>query len=698
VPAPPLGVLLAAVSLVLTAIAVFVAADGDRGRPAEEVDLLAGELDPVESALDDHLLWAIAWSNGASITEADIRDRFSSAFLEALPPEELRSQEASIEAAGPYVVRGVLEEGPLDKVLALTGRDDVWFGVLVSVTSTQDPRIETLALFELEGGGVPLRDSTWALAIGAAAACSAVGLVAARRRSRHWRATGAMLSVAGLLAASQVGQLIDASWPFTLGLVAGPVAAAVAAHAVLVGAEVRGGRAVIAAAYGAAVLASAYVLALDTEGAGLPAAPGSAHAPEVAGALLDLRAAAVVLVAASMVVLLARGLSAPRRRSSVVPMAVGGGVAALLVIVVSGEWLVDRGRLDLGMSPVVQVALLVVAVGAAVSLFVDRVELDDVGRLVTDLGDRPARVEVRDSVARALGDESVELWYWSNDLDAYVTADGRRRDDADAGPGRTVTALVAGGEQIAAVVHAGDLGVPPARVASVVAAARLALDNERLQAQVLAQLADVRASRARLVQAADDARHQVERDLHDGAQQRLLAVLLQLRRAESTAADDDPLANAVRRAASDLATALEELRAIGRGLHPPALDHGLGAAFEALAESAPIPVELHVVLPQRTFGAAVDAAAYYVLAEGITNAVRHAGGSHVRVEAAVRDGSLCVDIEDDGVGGATVGAGTGLQRLVDRAAALGGALSVRSEVGAGTRLELRVPVDMEDAA
>jgi PAS domain S-box-containing protein len=216
-----------------------------------------------------------------------------------------------------------------------------------------------------------------------------------------------------------------------------------------------------------------------------------------------------------------------------------------------------------------------------------------------------------------------------------------------------------------------------------------------LVAQALAN-ADAReqlaASRARIVAAGDRERGRLERNLHDGAQQRLVGLALGLRTAERLV-DADPAAAKplLREASEELARALGELRELARGLHPAVLaERGLGPALEALATRAPLPVELALELPARPQPAA-EAAAYYVVAEALTNAVKHAGAEAVRVTATLTDGRLAIEVSDDGCGGAAFGAGTGLQGLADRVEALGGRLRVMSPPGAGTTLRAELP-------
>ena len=201
------------------------------------------------------------------------------------------------------------------------------------------------------------------------------------------------------------------------------------------------------------------------------------------------------------------------------------------------------------------------------------------------------------------------------------------------------------------------------------------------------------ASRARLVAAGMEERRRLERNLHDGAQQRLVAVALMLRMTAQRL-DDDP-ARARRELASageELARALSELREIARGLHPAVLaDRGLEAAIQSLCSRAPVPVDVEVELKAKP-GAAVEAAAYYVVAEALTNVAKYANATTARVELRARESLLDVDVSDDGVGGADPCGGSGLSGLTDRVEALGGRLAVDSPLGSGTRIHAELPV------
>jgi signal transduction histidine kinase len=199
-------------------------------------------------------------------------------------------------------------------------------------------------------------------------------------------------------------------------------------------------------------------------------------------------------------------------------------------------------------------------------------------------------------------------------------------------------------------------------------------------------------SRLRIVEAADAARRRIERDLHDGAQQQLVSLSLQLRVLKARLKHEPELATMVDQLSAQLAQALEELRELARGIHPAVLtDHGLGPAIAALSERVPIEVEPTLETEDR-LPAPVEAAAYFVIAEALTNVVKYAEASTARVQIRRNDDDeLLVAVTDNGVGGAAIGAGSGLRGLLDRVAAVGGELSIHSPPGRGTRLEARLP-------
>ena len=208
-----------------------------------------------------------------------------------------------------------------------------------------------------------------------------------------------------------------------------------------------------------------------------------------------------------------------------------------------------------------------------------------------------------------------------------------------------------------------------------------------------AQLAEVRASRTRILDAADRARRDIERNLHDGAQQRLVSVALGLRIWLARHGDlPEDCRTPLLEALDELTAGLAELRDLARGLHPAVLsDHGLEHALRALVQRAAVPVELETALPEERLSLAVEAAAYFVVSEALTNVARYAGATQAGVRVEERDGQLGVTVVDDGVGGADAGAGSGLQGLRDRLAALNGTLEIDSRPGHGTQLRARLP-------
>jgi uncharacterized protein (TIGR02246 family) len=201
---------------------------------------------------------------------------------------------------------------------------------------------------------------------------------------------------------------------------------------------------------------------------------------------------------------------------------------------------------------------------------------------------------------------------------------------------------------------------------------------------------ELRASRARIVEAADAARRRLERDLHDGAQQRLVLAVLTLKRAQARA-QGTPAEQLIAEACSQLEQGLAELRELARGLHPNVLtERGLEAALGVLVDSSPIPVELRVT--SERLAPAAEAAVYFTVAEALTNVVKHAGATRAGVDVGVDDGTLVAEISDDGVGGASLAAGSGLRGLVDRLDVLGGSLTLESPVGAGTIIRAYAPL------
>jgi signal transduction histidine kinase len=303
---------------------------------------------------------------------------------------------------------------------------------------------------------------------------------------------------------------------------------------------------------------------------------------------------------------------------------------------------------------------------------------------------------VRELLAESLGDHSVAIAYWLPDREMFVDESGQRVELPDSTSGRAWTAVEQDGRPVAAIVHDAALETTSELVQAAAAAASLAIDNERLKADLRARVEELRVSRLRIVEATDAARRRIERDLHDGAQQQLVALALELRILRARAQDRDDLLPLVDGLSERLASALAELRELARGIHPSILtDQGLAPAIDALADRTPVAVSAAVDVTER-LPKPVEAAAYFVVAEALTNVVKYARASSVEVDVRQANGSVLVRVADDGVGGVDVAAGSGLRGLQDRLAAVDGEMEIESPPGGGTRLRARIPTDMEE--
>jgi signal transduction histidine kinase len=282
---------------------------------------------------------------------------------------------------------------------------------------------------------------------------------------------------------------------------------------------------------------------------------------------------------------------------------------------------------------------------------------------------------------------------------SYVDPEGRAIDLPTATPDRTVTILGPADAPVAALIHDPVLRERKALLDAAGAAARLALENERLHAELRAQLAELRASRSRIVAAGDAERRRLERDLHDGAQQRLLGLGLALQLVRTELGEDaNGASELLNEADAELLAAIEELRELARGIHPAVLtEQGLTPALTTLAERSPLPVEI-VEVPDERFPAPVEAAAYFVVSEALANVAKHARASAARVSIARENGVLSVAVHDDGVGGARPRGRSGLAGLADRVHALDGRLTIVSEAGEGTTLTAELPCAVAAAA
>jgi signal transduction histidine kinase len=367
-----------------------------------------------------------------------------------------------------------------------------------------------------------------------------------------------------------------------------------------------------------------------------------------------------------------------------------GGITALILVaqiyynLLTGEFIRSSQQVT---------SVLLVSVPLAFLLGILHQQLARAGMadLVVALHRAPGSRRLGEALAKALGDPSLVLAYWLPRFDSYVDAEGRPVALPQEGSGRATTFVDNDGHHIAALVHDSALAHQPELLEVVCAAANVALERERLQAELEARVVELQASRERIVTAGDAERRRLERNLHDGAQQRLVAIALQLSLLKGRIQSDPATAEQLATSAGDeLALSLAELRELARGIHPAVLEHGLAAALESLAARAAVPTkvmfETSEPLPEP-----VELAAYFVASEALANIAKYAHASTVSVRVWRNGHIASIEIADDGIGGADDTAGSGLRGLADRVEALDGHLRVSSPIGAGTVVTAELP-------
>lgn len=421
--------------------------------------------------------------------------------------------------------------------------------------------------------------------------------------------------------------------------------------------------------------------------------------PTLAG-VVDAMWSVIAIVTLALVirelVLRWRRSSVGQRRGLALVLGTGAVVLGSLVASVVAQGAGAPGSISTLVNAVATIAFLALPNAFLVGLLrARRSRAGAVNDLIAALARAGDRQNLRDSLAGALGDPSLDLVFRRAERDEWVDSGGRRctlpaADD----PERAVTLIERDGVPIGALVHDAGLSEEPKLLATAAAAASLAVDNDRLNAELRARIAELEESRAKVVTGALAERRRLERDLHDGAQQRLVALSLQLSLARAKLTSDPGMAGGLLgEAGEELRLALEELRELARGIHPAVLtDRGLHAAVEALADRSPVPVAVQgFVDPEARLPAAVEVAAYFVIAEALTNVAKYADARRATVSMARANGDAVVEITDDGCGGAEAGNGSGLAGLVDRLEPLDGRLTVSSPRGAGTVIRAEIP-------
>jgi len=381
--------------------------------------------------------------------------------------------------------------------------------------------------------------------------------------------------------------------------------------------------------------------------------------------------------------------AAPPLRRLLLPTLAGGVTALILVVtiyydVITGEFIRSSQQIF---------AVLLVSVPLAFLFGMLRQQLARAGMadLVVALQRAPESHRLSDALAKALGDPSLVLAYWLPRFDAYVDAEGSPVALPQEGSGRATTFVDNDGHHIAALVHDSALAHQPDLLEVVCAAANVALERERLQAELEARIVELQASRERIVSAGDAERRRLERNLHDGAQQRLVAIALQLSLLKGRIQSDPATAEQLATSAGDeLALSLAELRELARGIHPAVLEHGLAAALDSLAARASVPTKVLFEASER-LPEPVELAAYFVASEALANVAKYAHATTVSMRVWRTAAIASIEIADDGIGGADDTGGSGLRGLADRVEALEGHLRVSSPVGAGTVVTAELP-------
>ncbi|MFI9168628.1 sensor histidine kinase [Streptomyces lincolnensis] len=444
-------------------------------------------------------------------------------------------------------------------------------------------------------------------------------------------------------------------------------------------------RLLVAVGYTAAIGAQVAVMMLGGLGPGLrltdePAAAMVLHDAEL------VVIAGVALIGVARLVVRRRAGGRPLRRS----LALLIDSFALGLVMIGALLLVGvfEGR---AFPAVQQVSIAVISLAPTAflaGLLSARLARSAVAELMVELRAEP--VDLRAPLARALRDPTLSLVYWLPQFGCWADQEGKPVELPTDGR-RVATLTRSAGEPVAALVHDPALHDEPELLDAVSAAAAIALENGRLQAQLRANVDELRGSRARVIEAGQKERQRLERDLHDGAQQRLVALSLELGILEARLDSDAASRALLTRAKKEIAASLGELRDVARGLHPAVLSaHGLAVALESLAARAAVPVRLTVTLEGRVTEA-VEVAAYYVVCESLANIGKHARATTATVSVVRDSGQVVIEVVDDGLGGADTEGGSGLRGLADRVEALDGRLLVWTPRGGGTRVRAELP-------
>jgi signal transduction histidine kinase len=425
---------------------------------------------------------------------------------------------------------------------------------------------------------------------------------------------------------------------------------------------------------------------------GCPANPWLAGSTDIGDVFSNAQTVLAIFIVVGLVVALIRRLRAlaPTQRQEL-NLVIWTGALALIVLTVA----LTAKFAGLN-TPVYYAGLLpLVAVPYAflIGLMQSRfTRAGAVSELVARLTATRQQRGIAEALADAFDDPSLILAYWLPERGHYVDAEGHKVELPEPGGERAWTPVERNGAPLAAIIHDATISNERKLLATAGAAAGLALENERLHAELRARVDELERSRQRLIEVGLAERRKLERNLHDGAQQRLVSLALNLRLArDRVLRDPDAAVELLTEASGELDSATAELRELARGIHPAVLsDRGLPAALNALAGRIPVAVEV-VETPAARLPPGVEIASYYVVAEALTNVAKYAHAERAAVRVSRGNGSVVVEVSDDGVGGADPRHGSGLRGLADRVAALDGQLEVESPSGHGTTIRAQIP-------
>ncbi|MDW5330050.1 sensor histidine kinase [Plantactinospora sp. KLBMP9567] len=518
-------------------------------------------------------------------------------------------------------------------------------------------------------------------------------------RARPGNRTGPLLVAVGL--AWWLGKLpAPLSLPDGLAVVRAGLWAAVLAHLVVAFPSGRlatpAPRLVVGSTYlGVAVVGALTALRTGTASgaAGTTGGAELAGTAEPAGGAGGIAIVGVLLGGSAVVglQLLRWRRSSTTRRRYLNPMFGAAVLAVAMFVVVKPATIAGRDVAVLTVG--LHLGLLAVPLGYLAGLLRRRVDRGGVADLVVRLHAAPRTGGIAETLSRALHDPTLRIGYWTPESGRYVDIEGRTvTPPEEEATDRAVTRIDRAGEPVAILVHDRALAEEPELIEATCAAAGLALENERLTADLRARVRQLADSRLALLRAGEAERRRLERDLHDGVQQRLLAIPLTLGLAGSALpTDPERAAGLIAEARSGTLAILAELRALTQGLHPPLLtERGLAGAVRELAALSPVPLRLPDDIPDR-LPAEVETTAYYVVAEALANITKHAAAASAELRIGRRDGRLVLEIGDDGRGGADPAGGSGLRGLADRVAVVGGSFELASPAGGGTRIRAVLP-------